>query len=153
MKAARGDLLLTIALLGLAGGFLAGLTELGRLARLVPTSVALLTLLLLLMQLVSHVRRRTDGAVSAAAVEEPSDGWRAPAARPMSALLWVFSVPLLVLVFGMTPGIGFFALSYLRFGARLGWLPSMSMAVALSASLHLLVERALGLTLHGGLVL
>jgi hypothetical protein len=138
---ARQRLMLTTVLAVLVASAAASAMTLGPAARRMPLVVALPTLALLVFELTRHAR---------AAGVEPSD----PLTRRVEAATFAWLGGLLagVWLLGMLAGLPLFLVSYLRRRSREPWAVALGMALGVWIVLFVVLDHALGIQMHQGLV-
>ncbi|WP_290789559.1 tripartite tricarboxylate transporter TctB family protein [Halomonas sp.] len=117
-----------VAMLWISQGFSLG-------ARLFPTAVASLGILLAVLELGRQVIRR--GAKEESDFSDLSEGEETPAfyARGLLFFAWMASFIGLFFLIGALPAAGLYVLGFLRLQYRSPWLPSLALSVGLVALL------------------
>ena len=137
----RQRLMFTAALTVLVASAAASAMTLGPTARRMPLVVALPTLALLVFELSRHLR---------APREECDD----PATRRVEAatFAWLAGLVAGVWLLGMLAGLPLFLVTYLRMRSREGWTVALGMALGVWVVLFVVLDYALGIQMHGGLL-
>lgn len=141
MTLARQRIALTAGLTVLVALAAASATTLGPAARRMPLVVALPTLALLVLELTRHVR---------AARVEADD----PAARRVETVTfaWLGGLVAGVWLLGMLAGLPLFLGAYLRTRSREPWTVAIGMALGVWVVLFGVLDYALGIQMHDGLL-
>ena len=141
MTEARQRVVLTAGLAVLVASAAASALTLGPAARRMPLVVALPTLALLVFELTRQAR---GGSV------EPSD----PVTRQLEAATFAWLGGLLagVWLLGMLAGLPVFLVSYLRRRSRESWAVALGMALGVWIVLFVVLDHALGIKMHEGLL-
>ena len=148
-------------LLGVIGVLTASL-PLGPVARRMPMAVAILTLVLLALELARNIRQSREGlaaesgheATLSAGSSAKGDAPRMPSRQTTERVLfmWMGGLLVLVLLVGMAAGVPLFLLAYMRVHFRESWRASLLLSGAMAVLLAAGLQYLLGLPLHPGVV-
>jgi hypothetical protein len=147
----RGDRLFALALLIITAAYLAIDYRYKPALRAVPAAVAWVMLLLLAIDLASHLDT-SFGRVLRARLNPPSERPAYSALRQLEAVLWVAGFALLLILIGVLYGVPIFVFAFMRLrGKRPIW-QSLLGGAAVTGFLWLLFAALLRLTLYPGIV-
>ena len=141
MTAARQRVALTAGLTVLVAAATVSAMALGPAARRMPLVVAVPTLALLLFELARQARSapRVADDVPSGRIEAVTFGWLAA----LVAGVWLL---------GMQAGLPLFLAAYLRARSRESWTTAIGMAAGVWAVLFGVLDRALGVQMHAGVL-
>lgn len=156
MSARRAGAAFTIALLAFVLVILFESARLPKVSRLVPGTVALLTLGLLIARAGAQFGIGRSTRRSALGNEEsirPASPDRVRPRDDLVAVGWVLALPALLFSVGIVPSIVVYVTGYVRFRGKAGWPASVAIAAVLCAAVYVLLDRFLGIPLYWGALL
>ncbi len=141
MTAARERFAVTAGLTALVALAALSATTLGAAARRMPLVVALPTLVLLIVELTRQMR-----------APHPQDEDQPERRAEIATLAWLGVLVVEVWLLGMLAGLPLFLVTYLRLRSREPWTVAVGMALGVWAILFGVLNVALGIQMHDGLL-
>ncbi|MFC2169842.1 hypothetical protein ACFLRM_04680 [Acidobacteriota bacterium] len=169
MRSVRRNVLFTFALFCFVFFIFLKTVDMGRVARLVPKTVVLFTLIMLIVQVITDIFHIiVKKAVTYNKIElkrkevAPSKGgFRRDSTeeetvrlnRHTDALLWISIIPPLVFLFGIYFSVLIYTFCYLKLKGSMDWIPSAVIAGTLFALLYFIFDHMLHFFLYKGQLL